>query len=271
VPASTPVDYEWLSLKDLCARKVTYICGMDTKIRTAHSTQFSWHWDSNEKVDEGAKGKGGKAAAKGKDKAPAVSILNAIGTPYHGSDRGVFPPVLVKILSDEPVASSGVEEESKCQAGEAPRRSHSSLCVQLQADVCSISQGEGSSDEPCPFGLSDDVVLVLQEVRSDGDDPLVMRVQLSKDNPLPITRTTFHIPCEKIPSGAVLFWLRVVTKASLHMSFHFPTYVEVGMANEIWDKSGGLSQVIRDRTQPTHEKAEQLLFRLPLQLAPPPE
>ena len=283
VPHSTPVEYQWVSIRELLGQQITYICGMDTKLRSSHEAAWAWHWDSSEKAEESTKGKGGKAAGKGKDKIP-VSTLNPIGTPYQGSERGVFAPVLMKIFPDE-VGSPPMNSEGRCEGGDvlengdpdanavtAPRNEHFSLCVQLQGDLCRIAQGEGATEEvTSPYQLCDDIVLVLQEVRSDGEDPLVMRVQLSKDNPLPICRTTFHIPYDKIPSSAVLFWVRVVTRASFHLCVYSPASVEVGAANEIWEKSGGVSQVITDATQPTHEKTEQVLFRLPLQLAPPME
>jgi hypothetical protein len=285
VPASTPVTYQWISVRDLCAKSVSYVCGMDTKVRVPQVAKHGWHWDNAEKVEENAKAKG-KAAAppKGKDKGTPVSTLNPIGVPHHGSDRGAFPPVLLKIHADHrsrEVVATGEDESKETSEVAAPTDSHFSLCVQLHSDVSSVSpHGAGAVEEAkegaaesaaAAFGLSDDVVLVLQEVRSDGEDPLVMRVQLSKNNPLPIARTTFHIPNEKIPSGAVLFLLRVFTTASLHMTFSCPAPVEVNIANAVWDSSGGVSQVLKDRTQPTHAKAEQILFRIPLQLAPPAE
>jgi hypothetical protein len=256
VPGSTPVSYEWVTLLDLCSDYTQlYLCSFDTRLRTPYSADLGWHWgDLPEKIDEG-KGKG-KKDAKAKEKkvelAPTV-----LGVPSRGQDRGVFPPILMKI-----------DPQVLTECGSA----YFSLSVNLQADLVSPQPSAGDeTNSKQSFQVVDDAVLVLQEIRTDHEDPLVMRVQLAKEGlGFPANRVTFNIPLQRFPHEPVLFWVRLFTRSSVYMSFHSPAPIEVMEAKSTWQNTGGHVWELAGTTLPTYAKTEQLLFRIPIQFTPAP-
>jgi hypothetical protein len=269
VPGSTPVSYEWVSLLDLCRDySQVYLCSLDTRLRAPFSADWSWHWgDAPEKVEEG-KGKG-KKEAKGKEKKVELAAP-VLGVPSRGQDRGVFPPILMKI---DP---QGLTESSI--ANGTASSAYFSLSVNLQSDLVAPQQQQVSDDETTKashsFLVIDDTVLVLQEIRTDHEDPLVMRVQLAKDNiGFPANRVTFNIPLQRLPHEPVLFWVRLFTKSSVYLSFHSPAPIEVMEARTIWQNTGGSVWELSGTTSPAYAKTEQLLFRIPIQFTPtlPPQ
>ena len=62
-----------------------------------------------------------------------------------------------------------------------------------------------------PIGvLPSNAVVVLQEVRFDNEDPLVMRVELPQLAAIPMSRATFHIPAERMSPNEdepLVFWV----------------------------------------------------------------
>lgn len=165
-----------------------------------------------------------------------------------------------------------------------------SLTLLLQVDMARPHVVDSTSTEPvassddkslvsagndAPYIIPDDAVIVLQEVRTDEVEPLVMRLQLCKSNPIPISRATFHIPIEKLYSGdnnstpkEVLFLVRVFTSASLEISFHSACQVAVKDAGECWAvDSGGQSLQQEGSSQANYAQTEQIIFRIPLQFA----
>ena len=117
--------------------------------------------------------------------------------------------------------------------------------------------------------LPSDVVIVLQELRHDEKDPLVMRIELSPNANIPITRTSFHIPSDRInpKKDNLIFWVRLFSKASVHLSVCCTVPIVLGDVEEIWTDLGG-SVLVRDgKASVTRSRTEQLLFRLPLQVS----
>mmetsp|Transcript_20842 Transcript_20842/g.29973 ORF Transcript_20842/g.29973 Transcript_20842/m.29973 type:complete len:1324 (+) Transcript_20842:101-4072(+) len=289
IPGSRPVEYQWISIRELCCEYYVYVCGLDTRLRTNQCAEMGWHWECSEKSDDGAKGKG---KAKAKDKKAAVTpTMNPIGVPYEGVDRGVFPPMLLRIqpkvqgpsvLENSPTAETDLVEPctEQLEMNSALGSSHYSLSVSVQADVVSLAPNadknecgaestevENSENSDRIFGIIDDAILVLQEIRVDKEEPLVMRVQLCASNPLPMARTTFNIPMSRMPNESVLFRVRLFTKSSCRISFHCPDPIEILEASQVWENSGGVARVFEGSTQPTHAKTEQILFRIPLKLS----
>lgn len=255
VPGSTPVSYEWVLLRDLCTNyREVYLCGLDSRLRTPYCAEWSWHWgDIPDKVEDG-KGKGKKEKeAKPKDK-KGVDNSTPLGVPFRGQDRGIFPPVLLKI---DPKALT-----------ENPDTSYFSLSVNIQSDLA-LLQGDHDRPAKSTFTVPDDAVLVLQEIRTDNEEPLVMKVQLAKEDlSYPTNRVTFNIPLQRFPRDPVLFWVRLFTKASIFMSFHSPAPIEIMEAKNIWQNTGGQVWELSGTTLPTYAKTEQLLFRIPIQFSP---
>lgn len=255
IPGSSPVSYEWVRLRDLCDNyREVYLCGLDSRLRTPCFAEWSWHWgEIPDKVEDG-KGKSKKEKeVKPKDKKGA-DMSTPLGVPFRGQDRGVFPPLLLKI---DPQSLS-----------ENPDCSYFSISVNIQSDLVQL-QGDHESSDKGSFLVPDDAVLVLQEIRTDSEDPLVMRVQLAKEDlSYPINRVTFNIPWQRMPRDPVLFWVRLFTKASVYMSFHSPAPLEVMETKQIWQNTGGHVWELSGTTLPTYANMEQLLFRIPIQLTP---
>ena len=127
------------------------------------------------------------------------------------------------------------------------------------------------AEDPTPGGgsciLPSDVIIVLQELRTDNKEPLVMRIELSPAAKIPITRTTFHIPCDRIErSGKLVFWVRIFSKASLHLRVACAVPVVVGDVEDVWAGLGGSVLVREGEAAPSRANTEQLLFRVPLQI-----
>ena len=117
--------------------------------------------------------------------------------------------------------------------------------------------------------LPSDVVVILQEIRSDEREPLVMRIEMSPNANIPITRTSFHIPSDRVQSNKdnLIFWIRIFTKSSIHLSVCCAVPVVIGEVEDVWTDSGG-SILVRDgKASVTRSNTEQLLFRIPLQVA----
>lgn len=140
------------------------------------------------------------------------------------------------------------------------------------ADEKEAGQGHVAVTTPM---VADDVVLVLQEIRRDEDEPLVMRVALSQASLItPVTRTTFHIPISRISSspneGNLTFWVRLFTKSSVMMSFASPCPLSLGPAETVWQSSDeGVATVIDGESNAVRSNIESIIFRASF-LAPVP-
>jgi hypothetical protein len=200
-------------------------------------------------------------------------------------DTGALPPVLLRIASPaffspvqtDPEAQSALEDQSQAMASLQPTSpsapllkpfsSHLSLWVAVHADLPLPSEGEGEGDAAA---LPSDVVVVLQEISSSSrpsEDPLVMRVELSRSQGLPIARASFHIPAERVrPTEPLLFWVRLFTTSSVYLTFGCGVEVAVGEAEAIWTGLGeGRSCIVREGEAPsTAQGTEQLVFQVPL-------
>lgn len=127
---------------------------------------------------------------------------------------------------------------------------------------------EGEAPLARPPMIADDVVLVLQEIRQDEDEPLVMRVALSSSSLItPITRTTFHIPTSRIigsPNGGKLtFWVRLFTRASVMMTFACSCALSLGPAESIWQTSDeGVVALLEGESSAVRAGIEALILRV---------
>eukprot|EP00606_Chrysophyceae_sp_TOSAG23-5_P000472 GSChrysophyteH2.ASY1.ANO1.1522.1 assembled CDS len=155
-------------------------------------------------------------------------------------------------------------------------------CLAKAAAVDDATTGEAATEGDAgsvtsaltslPPSLPSNVVVVLQEMRSDSEDPLVMRVELEQAAGVPITRGTFHVPAERLSTNdkePLLFWVRVFTKASVMITFSCGVAVEVGPAETIWESCGnGYSALVKTgEALATAADTEQILCRLPLKIA----
>eukprot|EP01041_Mallomonas_annulata_P000153 gene153-257_t len=111
-----------------------------------------------------------------------------------------------------------------------------------------------------------DTVLVLQEIRSDGEEPLLVRVQIGSMALIPCNRVTFNIPAERITTKPLLFWVRLFTSSSLCLTVHCAAPITIGPAAEVWESLGGKAIVYSGDAETTPCGMERLLFSLPLQL-----
>jgi hypothetical protein len=271
--ASTVANSEWLTINELVERNAV-VFNFNTKLRTPNSAALGWHWQPCNEIVGGKDSKGGK----GKDKSDLqVDVLC--------EDRGALPAVLLKINSSsfftkEEVPESTPEEKEIKEAIEAqsealgsseqdltkytPNSSHLSVALLICAD---LTADEATGDVLTKRELSDGVVVVLQELRDDGKEPIVLRFELGKDSFLPMSRTTFHIDANRLnPTTPSVFWVRLFTKASVYLTINSGAEVSVGPAETIWGDLGKKLFVKEGTTLGVRPFSEQLLFRVPLNL-----
>lgn len=137
-----------------------------------------------------------------------------------------------------------------------------------QGGQCGDCEVEGGYEmDIMPSG----VTVILQEIRTDGAEPYVMRAELSSAARIPLTRTTFNIPSERADksTGRMVFWVRLFSRASVHMIVSSLAPVVFGEAEEVWSGMGDSVLVREGEAAPTRHHTEQLLFRVPLQLEVP--
>ena len=265
LPPFTQLSYEWISIGEL-ALKQAYVFGFDTLIRIPHKSVMGWPWGSAMPVaatDDKAKGKDKKAAAP-----EPVASANLC-------DQGDPPPVLLSLDSASffAVNNDAAQDESPTEIeGESQltrptyvaKQSHLSLSVLLHADNLDIDNREEGD-----FSLPSDVVLVLQELRDDDVEPIVIRVELGQKSMIPLTSQTFHIPAQKIlPSTPLVFWVRLFTKSSVMVYFASSISLSFGKAETIY-KDLGYNSIVQEGESPLiRPDVEQLLFRYPLSLKP---
>ena len=205
-----------------------------------------------------------------------------------GDNEGVVSVMEGTSLDNSSVNTNPIDIEASEQA---LKRNFVSLSLQLQAD---ISRPNSSSDsaadndiqdgnqslqsvtDGAPYVIPDDAVLLLQEIRTDDVEPLVMRLQLCKSNPLPFARATFHIPVEKLHPESnngdvkpVLFLIRLFSNSSVEMSFHSACDISVKDVGDCWKEMGGQVLLKGGASQANYAESEQIIFRIPLQVAVP--
>jgi hypothetical protein len=226
---------------------------------TADTTAEATSADTTPAAAEGAEA---SAAAAAPAPAPAVQVEGAALGGAERPDPGEYVAVMVH-LQGEVLAALG-SPPAPAPAAPAPAAG---------AEAEAAPEGE-EAPAPAPM-TADDVVLVLQEIREDDAEPLVMRVSLSPSCLVtPVTRTTFHIPTSRIehsPNGGRLtFWVRLFTRASVMMTFASCCSLSLGPAESIWASSEeGVVSVIDGESGPIRANLEAILFRTAY-LAPAP-
>jgi len=143
---------------------------------------------------------------------------------------------------------------------------HEDTMIQtVRKDEMDLSLQDGGSEMGSEVEVQflPDTVLVLQELRTDMEDPYIIRVQLGTHR-LPINRVTVHIPVEQLPPKPMLFWVRLFSISSLYCSIHCSAPVTIGPAEQIWESVGGKTTVFTGETAPTPIGIERMFFRLPL-------
>lgn len=256
LPPFTKLSYEWISVREL-ALKQAYVFGFDTLIRLPHKSVMGWPWCPlvpAAAVDD-KKGKDKKAAPASSEPAVGASLC----------DQGDPPPVL---LSLDSASFFNVNNDSTEVEGEEIRpsyiakQSHLSISVFLLADNLEIENKEEGE-----YSLPSDVVLILQELRDDDVEPIVIRVELGQKHSIPLTSQTFHIPAQKIsPQMPLVFWVRLFTKSSVMVYFSCSIPVNFGKAETIYKDLGYNAIVQEGESSLSRPEAEQLLFRYPLSL-----
>lgn len=277
LPQSTLLRMRWVTVQYL-ADQGAHVFSLDSMVRTPHKAALGWHWRAPTAAAAADAGKG--KDAKGKGKAAASETTEAEPC----VDPGSLPPVLLKLSTPaffvpaapqtppeaglDPEAQAAVDAQSE-QLGEfspavgavlQPVSAFLSLSITIHADM------------PADFPqIPSDVVVVLQELRATpGEDPLVLRVELSARAGVPLTRATYHIPTDRVsPTEPMLFWVRLFTRASVYLTFGCSVDLVVGEAQSVW-QGMGRSALVREGEAPAcGVETEQMLFRLPLLLASP--
>jgi len=298
LPVPTPICMKWISISELVLRHA-FIFGIDTCTRLPFKAVLGWHWRPSSAA-AAADPKAKDAKGKGKDAkggAPAASS----GGPEQCTDPGALPPVLIKVSNGSffaPVVSPPTEKVQQDVGGEedeaaaalaaqeremeqlsapkavAPKSSHLSFSIMIHADMPILPSPQSGGEEseqvvqaPIIPELPSSVVVVLQELRADGEDPLVMRVELSQSASIPISRATFHIPADRLaPSEPLVFWVRLFTQASVYMTFGCGVEIAAGEAESIWQQLGRSVMVREGETGPVAAQTEQIVCRIPLNL-----
>lgn len=279
--ASTVVNSEWITINELVERNAV-VFNFNTLLHIPNTAALGWHWQPCNEIGGAKDPKGGKEKgkdkSKDKDKNTSADVLLC-------QDRGAIPTVLLKIntpsfFTKEEVPESTPEEKEIKEAIEAqsealgsagddltkytPNSSHLSLALLICADLTS---NEVTGDVVAKRELCDDVVVVLQELRNDGKEPIVLRFELGKDSFFPMTRATFHIDANRLnPTTPSVFWVRLFTKASVYLTINSGVEISVGSAEMIWGDLGKKLYVKEGTTLGARPFSEQLLFRVPLNL-----
>ncbi len=306
LPEPTEVNMQWISLEELKAAN-GYITSLDSRLRTPVSTPLPRHWLAEEPIEDGG-GKGKGKDKKGKGDAPESdsganalcveqgelppTLLKVANTAFFKAEEAT--PVVENAVVDDAEAAAAIADQAEemekvaSTATLVPIAPSLSLSVAIHADMLvstsATDEGSAASGEAeggdtsvaaasgaLPPQLPSGVVVVLQEVRTDDEDPLVMRVELTQTSAIPITRTTFHIPSARLSTSdkePLLFWVRVFTKASFVATFSCGVDISVGPAETIWESCGnGYSALVKEgEALPTADDTEQIVFRYPLRL-----
>lgn len=229
-----------------------------------------------------------------------VAAERAVRKPYKGeltgleSDEDAFASLVMRDNPNREALQSRSASSNKKLAGEPDTqvlkksRTYLSLSVRIHADIVFLehpddplhrvgsAMASGSPDSAkrkqsraivfAAENYPPEAVLVLQEVRFDGKEPLVMRVQIGESNPLPFARITFNVPADRVAPKRFVFWLRVFTRSSLSLSFSCSCPVTVGPAADQWTAIGGQTLTLSGELDPTGPGYERLLMRTPLQI-----
>jgi hypothetical protein len=311
LPVPTEVNMQWITLGELQASNAfiisvdTCLRTPKTTVLSKH-----WKADEPME-DAGGKGKKDARKGKGdapvseiggpklcvEDGNMMPTLLKLSNTQFFRQQQSAKVPVAHENDANDN-ADSGITEAAEALAAQEDEMSRVSsylmvateeklsLSILIHADmpVLPVASDDGSvtdaSATPEDAGsvaistsptLPSNIVIVLEEVRNDDVDPLVMRVELSQSSMLPLTRTTFHIPSDRLsPSDKepLLFWVRVFSKASFMMQFSSCVDLNVGLAEDVWRSCGdGFNALVKEgNALPTAHDTEQILFRYPLRL-----
>ena len=279
LPQSTLLQMRWVTVQYL-ADQGARVFSLDSMVRTPYKAALGWHWRAPTAINASDAGKGKDAKGKGKAAAPETAEAEPC------VDPGSLPPVLLKLTTASffvPAApqmplEAGLDAEAQAavdaqtqQLGEfsqttatvlQPVSAFLSLSITIHADML--------ADSP---QIPDDVVVVLQELRATPEEePLVLRVELSARTGVPLTRASYHIPSDRVsPTEPMLFWVRLFTRASVYLTFGCSVELVVGEAQSVW-QGMGRSVLVREGEAPACGiETEQMLFRVPLLLAPAEE
>jgi hypothetical protein len=122
-------------------------------------------------------------------------------------------------------------------------------------------------DKPVRRLLPSGVTLVLQEVRTDKVDPLMFVMEMKDTTYLPVMSKSFAVSAKRLssdPTQPLVFWMRLFTKASVHMHFTSEVGLTVGPAEKVWASIGKPVFLKEGRSEATRSQTQQLVFRLPL-------
>lgn len=115
--------------------------------------------------------------------------------------------------------------------------------------------------------LPSGITLVLQEVRTDKVDPLMFVMEMKDTTYLPVMSKSFAVSAKRLssdPTQPLVFWMRLFSKASVHMHFTSEVGLTVGPAEQVWASIGRPVFLKEGRSEATRSQTQQLVFRLPL-------
>lgn len=277
----TDLTMKLITVAELVEKKAV-IFSLETLRRVPLYGQIGWHWNPVSKAND---------KKNGKDKTN-VRPVEAVHPDNVCSNPGNMPFVVLA-LDTGTFFNSSVDEvgENTMKA----KSSHLSICVSIHGDSTSslpadieevqspgarkTSINKSVIGASLKWSLLDDIVVVLQEIRHDDEEPLVMRLELPATSIIPITRSTFHIPADRLPhpsssnDGKFIFWVRFLSKSSTYLTFHSSVNVKIGEAAEIYQRlnttSVSYGHILTKEgmlTTSTRATMEKLLFRMPLAL-----
>jgi hypothetical protein len=279
------LEMKWMTIAEL-VEKNAHLFSLETLSRVPLSGQIGWHWNPIAKAVDTKK--------TTKDK-PNSRSIEAVNPDSVCSDPGNMPFVVLALDTASFFDADDVSEETVIVK---PKSSHLSLCVSIHGDMMaslpsdtedvdiqpgsrkpSLVAPQGAIDAQLDWSLRDDIVVVLQELRDDEEEPLVMRLELPSKAVLPITRATFHIPSDRLPhpsssnDGKFIFWIRFLSKSSSYLTFRSSVALTIGEGADIYQRMN--SQPASKRhvitkegmlTSNTRAGFEKILFRMPLRL-----
>lgn len=288
IVAPTKLRYNWITVQELIDSNAG-IVSLETAFLNANSADCPRHWVTPSPLSVDPKAK--------KDKIKDSKVVPAEEDGVL-SYPGLFPATLLSINCSGLRKSSIKSEEDEAieaqqqalteiQTGEdkPDRSSHEHkpyfpefitlvVCIHADSVLPQKMSSDDSNNDSSVFTkhgiITDDIELVLQQFDINGDlKPMTFKIDLPSNGMMPITRQTIKIPSAAINnpnSDEMFFWLRLLTKASLHISFHSNAIVTVGKAETIWTGMSDRKALVKEGDAlPTRPTSEHLIFRLPLE------
>ena len=299
-PKTTQINMKWITINELIHTNSSVI-SFETLIRVPYNIPLGWHWNiietnSNKKEKKSAKTEPIVTETLYSDPGTIPVVFMSLDTSSY------FVETEIDIENDENSAindqinefnamklqdnieTDNLNEENRTQIIEktrkekvlVPKSSHLSLSVAIHGDVMKSTE------------YSDDIVVILQEIRQDFEEPLVMRVELPNISIIPLQRTTFHIPIDRLPinnnsnNQSFVFWIRLLSKRSVYLTFHCAVNLHISEPFKLYNSIKNTEKIIENNNEniqqtycitkngtmltSTRINYEKLLFRIKLSI-----